>query len=380
MHPSEHVSEVGNHYGERESEIVTERLPSRTNSGLHIGPAAALASALLFGATTPLAKRFLLDATPLLVAGLLYLGSGIGLALLRAIQDRGWRPSGISRSDWAWLAAATIAGGILAPALLMFGLSRSDAATVSLLLNLEAVFSAALAWFIFREATSRRIVLGFIAIFMGGCILAWPSHVIVPGRALSLLCVVAACLGWGIDNNVTRKISGGDSRFLAGIKGLVAGATNTILAISFGATFPAVPELAETLVLGFLGYGVSLVLFIVSLRHLGTARTGAYFSTAPFVGSAFAVILYGQPATVAFYLAAALMAAGIWLHITEHHEHEHLHESLTHTHAHEHDAHHQHDHVDEWDGTRPHTHEHHHAALHHTHPHFPDRHHEHRHV
>jgi drug/metabolite transporter (DMT)-like permease len=358
---------------------VTKRRPARADSGLRTGAAPALVAALLFGGTTPVAKRFLQDANPLLVAGLLYLGSGVGLGFLRVIQDREWRASGLARSDWPWLAATTIAGGVLAPALLMIGLSQSDAATVSLLLNLEAVFSAALAWFIFREATSPRIVLGFVAIFIGGGVLAWPSTVSAPGRALGLLSVVAACLCWGIDNNVTRKISGGDSRFIAGIKGLVAGSTNTILAVSFGASFPAAPELAGTLLLGFLGYGVSLVLFIVSLRHLGTARTGAYFSTAPFVGSALAVALYGQPATVGFYLAAALMAVGIWLHVTEHHEHEHLHEALIHTHAHEHDAHHLHEHSDESDETSPHTHEHRHTPLRHRHPHFPDRHHEHRH-
>jgi drug/metabolite transporter (DMT)-like permease len=347
--------------------------------GLHIGPAAALASAVLFGATTPIAKQLLHDTSPLLIAGLLYLGSGIGLALWRLLQDRGWRASGLARSDWPWLAAATIAGGVLAPALLMFGLSLSDAATASLLLNLEAVFSAALAWIIFREATSRRIVLGFLAIFAGGVLLAWPSHVMVPGRSLGLICVAAACLFWGIDNNVTRRISAGDSRIIAGIKGLVAGSTNTVLALVLGALLPTPARLAGTLVLGFLGYGVSLVLFIVSLRHLGTARTGAYFSTAPFIGSALSMLLYGQPITMAFYLAAALMAVGVWLHVTEHHEHEHSHEALSHTHAHRHDSHHQHEHGQAWDRIEPHTHEHHHPPLRHSHAHFPDIHHEHRH-
>src|SRR5437879_320977 len=259
------------------------------------GLAAALVSAVLFGATTPVAKQLLEGASPLLVAGLLYLGSGIGVSLLRIIQDRGWSPTGLARSDWPWLAAATLAGGVVAPALLMVGLTRADAATASLLLNLEAVFTAVLAWFIFREATSRRVVLGFVAIFVGGLLLPWPAQLASPGRSLGLLSVAAACLCWGLDNNFTRKISAADARVIAGIKGLIAGTTNTVLALGLGVEFPTLPYLAGTLVMGFLGYGVSLVLCIVALRHLGTARTSAYFATAPFIGTALAVLLYGQP-------------------------------------------------------------------------------------
>ena len=347
--------------------------------GLPAGLAAAIASALLFGATTPIAKQLLQSANPLLIAGLLYLGSGVGLVVLRVIQDRGWQPSALARSDRPWLAGAIVSGGVLAPALLMYGLRRSDAATASLLLNVEAIFSAALAWLVFREATSKRVVLGFFAIFVGGLLLAWPGRLSAPDRSLGLLCVAGACLCWGLDNNLTRKISAGDSRVIAAIKGLVAGGTNTILAVSIGAKMPALPQLFGTLALGFLGYGVSLVLFIVALRHLGTARTGAYFSTAPFIGTALAILLYGQPVTAMFYLAALLMAFGVWLHLTEHHEHEHVHESLKHTHSHRHDAHHEHQHSGPWDGAEPHTHEHDHVPLRHRHPHFPDIHHEHQH-
>jgi drug/metabolite transporter (DMT)-like permease len=343
------------------------------------GLVAALASAVLFGATTPIAKQLLTGASPLLVAGLLYLGSGIGVSLLRIAQDRDWRSTGLARSDWPWLAAATVAGGIVAPVLLMEGLTWADAATASLLLNLEAVFTAVLAWFVFREATGQRVVLGFIAIFLGGLLLAWPAQVVSPGRSLGLLAVAAACLFWGLDNNLTRKISAADSHVIAGIKGLVAGTTNTALAVGLGAKFPTLPHLAGMLLLGFVGYGVSLVLFVVALRHLGTARTGAYFSTAPFIGTAIAVVWYGQPITTVFWLAAALMGLGVWLHVTEHHEHVHVHEPLAHSHSHEHDEHHQHEHGEEWAGTEPHTHEHQHEPLRHHHPHFPDIHHQHRH-
>jgi drug/metabolite transporter (DMT)-like permease len=261
----------------------------------------------------------------------------------------------------------------------MVGLTRADAATASLLLNLEAVFTAVLAWLVFREATSWRVVFGFFAIFAGSLLLAWPAQLSSPGRSLGLLAVTGACLCWGLDNNFTRKISAADSRVIAGLKGFVAGSTNTALALALGSGLPALPYLAGTLVLGFLGYGVSLVLFIIALRHLGTARTGAYFSTAPFIGTALAIVLYGQPVTTAFWFAACLMGLGVWLHVTEHHEHVHMHEALTHTHAHVHDPHHRHEHDDGWDGAEPHTHEHRHAPLRHGHSHFPDIHHQHGH-
>jgi len=352
---------------------------NRTYFGLSAGLAAALASALLFGATTPIAKQLLNGASPLLVAGLLYVGSGVGLTLLRVVQDRGLSPTTLQRSDWPWLAAATASGGVLAPALLLVGLTHSDAATASLLLNLEVVFTAILAWVVFHEATSRRVVIGFAAIFAGGLALAWPAQLAAPGRSLGLVLIAAACLCWGLDNNLTRRISAADSRVIAAFKGLVAGTTNTVLALALGAKLPTLPYLSGTLVLGFLGYGVSLVLFIVALRHLGTARTGAYFATAPFIGTALAVLLYGQPVSVLFWSAALLMLVGVYLHVTEQHVHMHTHEPLRHTHAHVHDAHHQHEHPQGWDGTEPHTHEHQHEPLRHSHAHFPDIHHRHRH-
>jgi drug/metabolite transporter (DMT)-like permease len=351
----------------------------RTRPAWRAGPGAALLSAALFGVTTPLAKYFLRDAGPLLIAGLLYLGSGIGLTVMRLIQDRRWTPSGLGRGDYPWLAGATISGGMLAPALLMIGLARSDAATASLLLNTEAVFSALIAWLLFREATSRRVVLGFFAILAGCALLSWPSRLVLGGAPLGPLCIVGACVCWGLDNNLTRNISAADSRVIAAIKGLCAGATNTALALAMGTTLPAAPELSGALALGFLGYGVSLVLFIVSLRQLGTARTGAYFATSPFIGTVLAVVLYRDPITAAFYFASALMAVGVWLHVTEHHAHEHEHGPMTHMHEHAHDAHHQHEHGPEIDPAEPHTHVHSHGFLRHRHAHFPDIHHGHRH-
>jgi drug/metabolite transporter (DMT)-like permease len=343
------------------------------------GTGAALLSALLFGVTTPLAKQLLFGANPLLIAGLLYAGSGLGVTVLMLIQDRGRFTLGLTRPDRPWLVATIAAGGVCAPALLMFGLSHADAAAASLLLNLEAVFTAVMAWIFFQEATSRRIVLGFTLIFVGSMLLVWPERLGSGQSRLALAAIAAACLCWAIDNNLTRKISGGDARGIAALKGLAAGFTNIALATAMHASAPSASMLWATLLLGFLGYGISLVLFIFSLRNLGTARTGAYFATAPFIGSALSIALYGQSVGALFWAATGCMALGVWLHLTENHEHDHTHEPVVHSHAHSHDAHHQHEHSPGNDPGEPHIHEHHHEALRHRHPHFPDIHHQHTH-
>ena len=347
--------------------------------GRETGISAALFAALLFGITTPIAKQLLPGTQPLLIAGLLYLGCGVGVSLLRLGQDRGWSASGLKASDWPWLGLTTLVGGIIAPALLMVGLSRADAASASLLLNLEVVFTAALAWLVFSEPANRRVVWGLAAIFTGSIVLVGPTHFSAGNDLTALLLVAGACLCWALDNNLTRKVSTADARVLTVIKGLVAGVTNTTLAFALGAALPSVPHLVAALLLGFLGYGLSLVLFIVSLRHLGAARTGAYFATAPFIGAAVAMVLAGSWGDAAFWVAAVCMGVGVWLHVTESHEHEHTHEPLQHSHAHTHDEHHRHLHAFPWDGQEPHRHEHAHAWLRHSHAHFPDIHHRHGH-
>ena len=346
---------------------------------MHSGVVCALASAVLFGITTPLAKQLLPGTQPLLIAGLLYLGSGCGVSLLRWIQDGGWSATGLVGRDWLWLALSTLVGGIIAPALLMTGLARADAASASLLLNLEVVFTAVLAWVVFKEPAGSRVVFGLIAIFAGGLILVWPTQLAPEVSLLALLAIVAACFCWALDNNLTRKISASDARVLAAIKGLVAGVTNTMFAIALGAALPEASHVAITLVTGFMGYGLSLVLFIVGLRQLGSARTGAYFATAPFIGAVVALLLYGQPVEGAFWVAAVCMGLGVWLHVTEEHVHEHVHEPMSHSHAHTHDEHHHHEHAFDWDGTEPHAHAHAHGFMRHRHAHFPDIHHRHGH-
>lgn len=343
---------------------------------VHASALAALAAAALFGASTPLAKQLLGDQSPLLLAGLLYLGSGVGLTLVRVVRDQGWKSPRIARDEWKWLLAAIAFGGLAAPALLMTGLQRTTAGTASLLLNLETVLTAGLAWWVFKENADRRIVLGMLLIVAGGAVLAWPADD-AAGIGLGPLAIAGACLCWAIDNNLTRKVSASDAVFLAAIKGLSAGVVNTGFAI--GAHAPSIAGVAAAGLIGFFGYGLSLVLFVVALRGLGSARTGAYFSTAPFIGAALAIGVFHEPVSAAFWIASLLMAAGVWLHLTERHEHEHTHEELLHSHRHVHDDHHQHAHDFRWDGREPHTHPHRHAPLTHVHVHYPDIHHRHRH-
>lgn len=346
------------------------------------GVKAALTAAFLFGAATPLAKLILANASPWLLAGLFYLGSGIGLAVYRKITGAG--KVNLPREERLWLAGAIVSGGIIAPVLLMTGLTSMPASGASLLLNAEGVFTALLAWFVFKENFDRRIALGMLAIVVGAIILSWPGATGLSALWPSLA-ILGACLAWAVDNNLTRKVSLNDASWVASVKGLFSGCTNLMLALLMGASLPSAAVVLSAMILGFLAYGVSLALFVVALRHLGTARTGAYFSIAPFFGALLALIL-GEPLTVPLMVAGLLMALGIWLHLSEVHEHAHVHEETEHEHEHIHDEHHQHQHDPGHDAHDltvlsgvPHRHRHRHSRIEHTHAHFPDSHHQHRH-
>ena len=339
----------------------------------------ALLAAALFGASTPVAKILTGELHPVLLAGLLYLGSGTGLTLARLVRDRGFEPSGLVKTEWTWFLGAVFFGGLLAPVALALGLTRISGTSASLLLNLEAVLTAVIAWVVFRENAGRRIVLGMLAIVAGGVVLSWPGGEGVHSGWTGPALIAAACLCWAIDNNLTRRVSASDALFIAGAKGLIAGTVNTAIALLMGAAMPGSPVLLATLAVGLAGYGISLVCFVLALRGLGTARTGAYFSTAPFIGAAVAVVLLGENVGTGFWAASALMAAGVWLHLTEKHEHVHVHVPLEHSHSHVHDAHHQHAHKAEPPPGESHEHSHRHLAVQHKHPHFPDIHHRHGH-
>jgi len=362
----------------------------------------ALGSALLFGASTPLAKQLLDTLPPLLLGGLLYLGAGLGLLLYRLLRDRGWQHPGLHGRDWGWLGGAIAIGGVIGTATLMFGLQHTSAASASLLLNLEAVYTALLAWLVFREHASARVVTGMLAIVAGGLLLAWPAEPSAAAAALSNgpsawaaagawlgpLLVSVACLCWAIDNNLTRKVAAADAVFIASSRGLVAGLVSTAGALALGAPWPPVGATLAAMLVGLLGYGVSLVLFVLALRGLGTARASAYFATAPFIGVAVALLLLGETTTWLFWCAGLLMAVGVWLHLGERHAHTHRHEAQEHEHWHLHDAHHSHTHDSATAagtstganrGLLGHRHWHRHEPLTHRHPHYPDTHHQHRH-
>jgi len=346
------------------------------------GILAALLAALLFGMSTPLAKMVSPRVDPVLMAGLLYLGSGLGLGAYAWVRARRKgvvvREAALTGQDVPWLAGAILSGGVVGPVLLMWGLAQTPASTASLLLNLEGVLTALLAWFVFRENFDTRIALGMGLIAAGGICLTWMGRP-EPGVPWGALAIAGACFGWAVDNNLTRKVSAGDPVQIAMLKGLVAGSVTSGFGLALGANLPEAQVLAAVGVIGLCGYGLSLTLFVVALRHLGTARTGAYFSTAPFAGAALSILFLGESITVGFGIAAVLMGAGVWLHLGELHEHEHRHEPIEHEHVHSHDEHHQHAHGPDDPVGEPHSHAHRHEPLVHAHPHYPDIHHRHGH-
>ena len=345
---------------------------------INVGIAAALGAAVLFGISAPLAKVLVATQPPLLMSGLLYVGSGSGLAIVLVLRSLRYADAPVrwpaGRDRW-WLLGAIASGGIVGPYLLLVGLRVTDAASASLSLNLEGVCTALLAWLVFRENADWRIVLGMTLITVGGLVLSWAP---AAAGGWGPIAIAAACFAWAVDNNLTRKVAASDALVIACTKGLVAGATSLGLAMTTGATLPSAAIAVGTGLLGFVCFGVSLTLFVIALRHLGSARTGAYFALAPFIGALLALGL-GEPLTGTVIVAGLLMGVGAWLHVIEHHSHVHHHEALEHEHSHRHDVHHQHEHVAGWDGSEPHSHRHAHAPLTHSHEHYPDIHHRHRH-
>jgi drug/metabolite transporter (DMT)-like permease len=346
------------------------------------GVFSAISAGVLFGASTPLAKNLVHGVDPWMLAGLLYLGSGVGLGIYKSLRYFLHAPAadgaGLQGADRWWLAAAIGAGGIIAPVLLMYGLSATPASNASLLLNLEGVFSILIAWFVFRENFDRRVALG-VAMITAGALVLTVKGGLVWGNAVGPAAIAGACFAWALDNNLTRKVALNDVTQIAMLKGLVAGSVNVAIAVALGRSTPNAAAALAAGAVGLGGYGLSLVLFVIALRYLGTARAGAYFSIAPFVGALIAVAFFSEPVTIPLIAAGVLMMVGLWLHLTERHEHEHTHAPLAHNHLHLHDSHHQHDHDIGQAGAEPHMHAHTHAPLRHAHPHYPDEHHRHEH-
>lgn len=355
-----------------------EGLPVRR----HVGVGSALCAALLFGASTPAVKVLCEGVGPNAGAALLYGGSGLGLMVLLLVKRL--KGSGLApvppNARWHFV-GAIISGGVVAPTLLLLGLRMADASTASLLLNIEGVLTAVIAWVVFKENADRRVVVGMVAIVAGGAVLSVDNSGAF-AVDLGAVFIAGACLAWAVDNNLTQAASSADPMLVAGIKGVAAGAVNVVIAIVGGQSFPMASTSALTMVAGFCGYGLSLTLFVVALRHLGTARTGAYFGAAPFVGAGLSILFLDDPFGWRLVVAGALMGGGLWLHLSERHAHPHHHDELEHEHEHTHDDHHQHDHEDvHVTGTTAvtHSHRHRHRPMTHTHPHTPDVHHRHEH-
>lgn len=340
----------------------------------------ALGAAALFGGSTPFAKALLQDVSPWLMAGMLYLGAGLGLGIFRAVTSMVGRrqEAPLRRQDLGWLVLVIFFGGVAGPVLLMIGLTSTPASSATLLLNLEALATLGIAWCVYRENVDLKIGLGAAAILSGAVILSWDGAAAEP--AIGAFFIAGACLCWGIDNNLTRKLSAGDPVQIAIIKGVAAGIINIALSRFDGSAMPTLAVGLQAMTIGLAGYGISLVMFIYGLRDLGSARTGAYFSLAPFIGAVVSITAFGEPVSWQLMVAGGLMAAGLYLHLAEHHEHEHSHEELTHEHAHVHDEHHQHQHSALDPSGEPHVHLHRHAPCIHRHPHYPDIHHRHGHA
>ena len=342
----------------------------------------ALTSALVFGGGAPAAKLLLESIDPWLMAGFLYVGAGVGLSLLRLgrrlLMSKADAEASLRGRDWLWFFGASIAGGVAAPALLMAGLAQTPASTGSLFLNLEAVLTVLIAWSVFREHIGRHVFIGVAAVIAGGVVLAWHGEGGFEGF-LGPLMIAGACFAWALDNNFTQKISLSDPFQIGAIRGLLAGPINVGLAFLAGAGSPTWDIALGSAGLGFMSYGLALACFVFALRDLGTARTGAFFATAPFLGAIISVTALGEPLTIQLAVAGALMALGVWFIVRDRHEHEHEHEPMTHHHRHRHDLHHRHDHGPDDPPGEPHSHAHAHVRLRHRHPHAPDEHHRHRH-
>jgi len=334
----------------------------------------ALLAALFFGASAPLSKLLLGEVPPVLMAAFLYLGSGTGISLVKLSQrmTSGQKEAGIRRPDVGWLAGAIIAGGIIAPIILMIGLQYTAAATASLLLNFEGVATTLIALFFFRESISRRAFVAIFAITLASIFLSINPLSTNFRFSLGALGILLACTLWGLDNNFTRNISAKDPLTIVAWKGLVAGTFSLFLGLFLGQELPALRSILGILLLGFISYGLSTMLFIYSMRGLGASRTSALYGTAPLAGVILSILIFHDPITWSFAVAAILMVAGALMLSSEEHAHFHIHMPVVHEHRHTHDEFHDHDTVQV-----THSHEHEHPRTEHEHGHMPDLHHRH---
>jgi drug/metabolite transporter (DMT)-like permease len=335
----------------------------------------ALLAALFFGASAPISKLLLGDVPPVLMAAFLYVGSGTGISLIKLYQrlTSNQKEAGIKSPDVKWLAGAIISGGILAPIILMISLKNTPASTASLLLNFEGVGTTLIALFFFRESISRRALAAIVAITLASIFLS-TNFQSGFGFSLGALGVLFACILWGVDNNFTRNISAKDPLTIVAWKGLVAGSFSLLLGLGLGQRLPALPTILSILLLGFISYGLSTMLFIYSMRGLGVARTSALYGTAPLAGVLLSILIFKDPITLLFGIAAVMMVAGALMLANEEHAHFHIHMPVVHEHRHQHDD----DFHTHSEDKETHSHEHKHSQMEHEHGHMPDIHHRHK--
>jgi drug/metabolite transporter (DMT)-like permease len=338
-------------------------------------------SATLFGISPPFAKLLVKNIPPVALAGLLYLGAFVGLSLYSIIQGvifpEKIRSANLNKQDFPWLLGAILAGGIIAPICLMYGLSQISGFTTSLLLNLEGIFTAIIAVIFFKENAGKRLWLALICTTVAGVFLTWDSSQ-DKFNVLGPLLITLSMICWGIDNNLTRNISSKNPLQITRIKGLVSGLVSIALVYTLGMGITWDLNIVYALLLGSFSYGISLVFFIKALEGLGSFRAGMFFSLAPFIGAAMSLVLLQEWIGWVMFPGVILTVAGVWLISTEKHEHLHLHQEEAHIHLHNHnDNHHLHNH--EETVREPHVHEHNHVKENHAHSHWPDTHHRHEH-
>ena len=339
------------------------------------GALTALAAAVLFGISTPLVQHVGLGIGSLTTAALLYAGAALVGALLRQPVQREAR---LRQGDVPRLLRMALFGAVIGPVALAWGLQHTSGTSASLMLTLEAVFTAVLARLWYHETLDRRVVLAMALLTLGGMLLVFDRAASGGGATLGLLAVTVATAAWGVDNTLSRALAERDPGQVVMFKGALGALATTVLALAFAEPPPRPGPAFALLAVGASGYGLSLRFYLLAQRAFGAARTGSVFAFAPFVGAALAVALGERSGSAWMFGGAALMLLGIVLHLAERHTHAHAHEATLHEHAHTHDDGH-HAHVHDLMPVGSHSHPHQHAALRHAHAHVPDEHHTHRH-
>ena len=339
----------------------------------------ALLAAVLFGISTPLLQHAGAGVGPFTTAALLYAGAAVAGALSRRPRAAEAR---LARADLPRLLAMALFGAVLGPAALAWGLQRTSGTGASLMLTLEAVFTALLARRLYHESVDRRVQAAMGLLLAGGIALVLDQGRAGASSAWGLLAVAAATAAWGLDNSLSRALAERDPSQVVMAKGAIGAAATALLGALASEPLPATGTALALFAIGASGYGLSLRCYLLAQRAFGAARTGSVFAFAPFIGAAVAVVLGDRAPGWPMALGAVLMLAGVLLHLLESHEHEHEHGALDHEHAHRHDdGHHDHTHDDPHDPmpTGAHSHRHQHAPTRHSHPHVPDAHHTHAH-